>query len=188
MEHGIEFEIEEIQFDSREEAKLWILENQLGRRNLTDVARIELALRKEGLLTELAKERQTLGGKHKGKLLAKGSTEDNEPVNVRKTLAKEAGISDRTLGMYKQIMEQGSPALIEAVKSGKLKIGAAHKLLPKQIEKRLKQADKMYEYIQKYLPTITDEEEKADIHNQLLGLREQLQMLLARRKSYEAEN
>lgn len=36
--------------------------------------------------------------------------------------------------------------------------------------------------------TITDEEEKADINNQLLYLREQLQMLLEKKKSYEAEN
>jgi len=46
-EHGIEFELEEMDFESREAAKLWIIENQLGRRNLTDAARIELALCKE---------------------------------------------------------------------------------------------------------------------------------------------
>ena len=191
MAHGIEFEVKEIQFDSRDEATLWILENQLGRRNLTDVARIELALKKEKLLKGLAKERQSLAGGDKsrpGALLAKSSTEKEKPINVRKTLAKEAGISDRTLGMYKQIMEQGTPALIDAVKNGKLKIGSAYKMLPKQIEKQLKQADKMYEYIQKYLPTITDEEEKADVHRQLLGLKEQLQMLLERRKDCETEN
>jgi len=54
--------------------------------------------------------------------------------------------------MYKQIMEQGSPALVEAVQSKKIKIGTAHKMLPSQVEKQLKKVDKMYEYIQKYLP------------------------------------
>jgi len=188
MAHGIEFEVKDMHFVSRAEAKLWILENQLGRRNLTDAARIALALKKEGLLKSMAKERQTLGGKHKGKLMTKSSTASEESGTVRKSLAKEAGVGQGTLQRYAQIMEQGNPALIEAVKSGKLKIGTAHRMLPNQIEKQLKQADKMYEYIQKYLPTITDEEEKADIHRQLLGLKEQLQMLLDKKKHYEINN
>jgi len=181
MEHGIEFEVKDMEFDSREDAKIWILENQLGRRNLTDVARIELALKKEELLKALAKERQTLGGKHKGKLMSKSSTEDKQSGTVRKAIAKEARVSQTSLFRYKQIMEQGSPALIEAVQSGKLKIGAAHRMLPSQIEKQLKKADKMYDYIQNYLPTIKDEEEKEDIRKQLLTLKEQLQTLLERR-------
>ena len=39
-----------MEFASRDEAKLWILDNQLGRRNLTDAMRIELALSKAELL------------------------------------------------------------------------------------------------------------------------------------------
>jgi len=77
MKHGIEFEVKDIEFESREEAKLWILENQLGRRNLTDAARIELALKKEALLKGLAKEKLSLAGGDKtraGALLAKSST------------------------------------------------------------------------------------------------------------------
>ena len=191
MKHGIEFEVKDMHFDSREEAKLWILENQLGRRNLTDAARIALALRKEELLKRLAKERQSRAGGDKsraGALFTKSSTTAKESINVEKSLAKEAGVGQGTLQRYAQIMKEGNPALIEAVKSGKLKIGTAHKMLPKQIEKQLKQVDKMYEYIQKYLPTITDAEEKADIHNQLMMLKTQLHMLLERRKTNEAKN
>ena len=78
MEHGIEFEVKDIHFESREEATLWILENQLGRRNLTDAARIQLAFKKEELLKAVAKERQKLGGKHRGKLMTKSSTASDE--------------------------------------------------------------------------------------------------------------
>ena len=47
----------------------------------------------------------------------------------------------------------------------------------------------MYEYIYKYLPTIKDEEEKADVRNKLLALRAQLVELLERRKkAYEVKN
>jgi len=37
--HNIPFEVEEIEFDSREEAIAWICANQLGRRNLTEETR-----------------------------------------------------------------------------------------------------------------------------------------------------
>ena len=191
MEHGIEFEVKDMHFGSRDEAKLWILENQLGRRNLTDVARIELALRKEEMLKALAKEKlKAAGGDKYGKKtpLAKSPENKEEPVNVRESLANVAGISGRTLAMYMKVSEQGSPALIEAVKNGELKISKAYRMLPSQIEKQLIKADKMYDYIQTYLPTIKDEEEKADVRNKLLALREQLVELIERRKTNEVKN
>jgi len=191
MAHKIEFEVKEMYFDSREEATLWILENQLGRRNLTDAARIALALRKKELLREMAKENQSRAGGDKygnETLFTKGSTKGETPVNVHKTLAKEARVGHGTLQRYDRIMKEGSPALIEAVQSGRLKIGTAHRMLPREIEKQLKKADKMYEYIRKYLPTITDEWEKEDVRRQLLGLREQLVELIERRKTYEDKN
>jgi len=40
---------------------------------------------------------------------------------MQKAVAKEADVSEGTLGYYKRIMEQGSLALIEAVKSSKTK-------------------------------------------------------------------
>ena len=93
MEHGIEFEVKEMEFDSRDDAKLWILENQLGRRNLTDVARIELALRKEEMLKMLAKEKLKAAGgdKYGNKTPLAKSPEGNEKrVNIRETIAKGA--------------------------------------------------------------------------------------------------
>ena len=191
MEHGIEFEVKEMEFDSREDATLWILENQLGRRNLSDAARIELALKKEDMLKKLAKENlKRAGGDKYGKEtpLSLSSTANKKTVHVQKSLAKEAGISEGTFFKYKQVMEQGRPELIEAVQSGKMKIGTAHRMLSSQIEKQLHKADKMYVYILKYLPTITDEEEKADVHNKLLALKAQLLELIERRKTYETEN
>ena len=185
MQHGIEFEVTDIAFETREDAKLWILENQLGRRNLTDAARIELALKKEKLLKALAKERQTLGGKHKGKLLPKSST---GTLHVQRDTAKNANVSKGSLVRYKQIMQEGSPALIEDVKSGKLKIGTAHRLLPSRVEKRLMEAEKMCKYIFEHLNLVTDENEKADVNEKLLFLREQLAELMEKRKANEVKN
>jgi anti-sigma-K factor RskA len=44
--HGIEFGIREMEFESRDAAKIWILNEQLGRRNLHEAARIEIVLKK----------------------------------------------------------------------------------------------------------------------------------------------
>ena len=136
----------------------------------------------------VARERQKRAGGDKtraGALLAKSSTES---VHVQRDTAKGPNVSKSTLVRYQKVMQQGSPKLIEAVQSGKLKIGFAYRMLPSQVEKQLEQADKMYEYIQKYLPTVKDEREKEDINRQLLMLKGQLQMLFEKKKFYEAKN
>jgi len=181
IEHGIEFEVEEMEFGSREEAKLWIIKNQLGRRNLTDAARIELAMSKAELLRTKARERQSRAGgdKYGNETLSSESSKVNkEPVDVRKMISKEAGVGEYNLSLYKQIKEQGSPALLEAVKIGKLKIGTAHRMLPRQIEKQLKEVDKMYEYIEKHLPLVKGEELKAQLNHRFVNLANQLHALL----------
>ena len=187
LEHGIEFEVKDMHFGSREEAKLWILENQLGRRNLTDVARIELALCKEELLKELAKERQKLGGQHKGKLMTKSPTSEKQSGTVRGSLASEAGVGQGTLQRYKQIMEEGNQKLIEKVKSGEMKIGTAYRMLPSQLPKQFKEVEDTFEYIDKHLHLIKSDVMKDDINNRLLAIKAQLLEFQERRKSQDVK-
>ena len=143
MEHGVEFKIKEMHFESREEAKLWVLENQLGRRNLNEAARIELVLLKEALVREKAKKKQSRAGgdkkspEYKESLLSEKTTQNDDNVYVQKTLAAEANVSEGNFYYYTDIMKNGTPQLIEEVKSGRMKIGTAHRLLPKQILKEL---------------------------------------------------
>jgi len=42
----------EKEFDNEEEAKIWIIHNQLGRRNLIDSQRVELALALKPLIAK----------------------------------------------------------------------------------------------------------------------------------------
>jgi len=92
-----------MRFPSRKEAQLWILENPLGRRNLTDAMRIELAYNK----TLLHKPR---GG-------------------IRRAIAKDAGVSEQTVHKYMTIKKLGDSKLIAQVNSGDVKISAAHGML-----------------------------------------------------------
>jgi len=127
VKYGIEFQIEEMQLESREAAKVWILDNQLSKRNLSDVSRIEVALLKAEMLREKAQRKQSQAGgdkKSEGSLSSVWSKPKLEPVNVRKDIAAEAGVGEEKLYNYMQIKEHGSPQLLEQVQSGELKIEA----------------------------------------------------------------
>jgi len=103
QKHGLPYDVSEMRFASRDEAKLWILENQLGRRNLTSATRIELALRKVQL------EGPTPG------------------IRTRKAIASQAGVSEQTVYKYMKIKKLGDAQLLSKVKNGVKTINAAHK-------------------------------------------------------------
>lgn len=180
IQHGIEFKIEEMAFSSREEVMLWILDNQLSRRNLTDAMKIELALTKEEMLREKARKNQSQAGGDKtgnGALLSKSSTHLDEKLSVRKVHAANAGVSEGTLHNYMQIKNSANPELLERVKKGELKIGTAHRMLTKEIIKQLKRADKMYAFIAEGLPIKDNPEATQAIQDRLIELSKQLQTL-----------
>ena len=106
--HGIKYNTATIRLPSLEAAKVWILEHQLGRRNLTQATRIEMSLLK-------------------AKLSEKGTY-------IRKAAARDAGVSERMVHQYIQIKSKGTPELLDMVMKGELKIGAAHRKLGEQVE------------------------------------------------------
>ena len=61
----IKYKIKEIKLKNRTEALIWIINNQLGRRNLSAYDRTRLALKKEKFLKPIAKEKQQEAGKFK---------------------------------------------------------------------------------------------------------------------------
>ena len=184
--HGIEFQFEEILLESRQAAKIWILENQLNRRNLNDAARIEIALQKEEILREKAQRNLTRGGrKGKNNPLSASSKPEKvpeiaalEPIHVQKMIAGEAGVSEGNLYNYLQIKEHGSPALLAKVQSGELKIGTAHRLLEKELLKQLRQGDKLLKYIKKAMPEEGYKAAAPDIHERLVNLHASISNLL----------
>ena len=61
IKHGIEFQVKEMIFADRNEVKLWLLNNQLGRRNLDDAERIELALLNADIFREKERQIESVG-------------------------------------------------------------------------------------------------------------------------------
>ena len=115
--HGIEFQVHEQEFGSRDDAKIWIIQNQFSRRNLNLAQLGFLALVLEPLIEARAKAKQIQSGKDCGKG-AKGllnSTNPLEPIHTREELAKIAGVGTDTIYKMKQIQDNATEEEKEAL-------------------------------------------------------------------------
>ena len=126
QKHDIPFSIQEKHFDSREEVMLWMLRNQLGRRNLNSYQRSELALRTEPLLREAAKKKQvTSTGGQKPRLL-ETSRKAEKRIHTDKELANLAGVSDNTIRKARRIVRDADDAVKRDLRQGKLTVNKAY--------------------------------------------------------------
>jgi len=87
--HGKPFETVEIEFASRDDAMVWIIDNQFSRRNLTPFARGELALKRKHIIAAKARENQ---GRRTDLNLLQNSAK-SKPIDTRAEIAKIAGVS-----------------------------------------------------------------------------------------------
>ena len=115
----LSFEFKRIEFDSLDDAKLWILKHQANRRNLTPYHRVELTLKLKPIIADKAKKNCSLGG---GNQINKGAKAGLEifpnPVDTRKELATIAGVSDRTHGKADFIAEHADDETKEKLRRG----------------------------------------------------------------------
>ena len=119
--HGMSFDTMEKEFENENAAKLWIIDNQLGRRNVPPFVRIELAQLREPLIRAKAKEKQkTSTGGAKPQLVQ--VTAQAEPVKTRDEVAKIAKVSHDTLARAKKIMEKAPPEILQDLREGKRSI------------------------------------------------------------------
>ena len=75
------------ELETREDVKQWMLEQQLGRRNLSLAEKYEIVQRFKCVFEKKAKENQSLGGKGLANL---------PKVDTRKEMAKAVGTSEGT--------------------------------------------------------------------------------------------
>ncbi len=120
--HNIPFETTPIEFDTREDAIVWIIKNQLGRRNLTPLARIELVRHLEPIIEAKAKENQGTRTD-----ICQNSDKSLSPVDTKKEMAKLAGVSHDTYTRGKKILEEAPEEQKEQLKRGETSINAVYK-------------------------------------------------------------
>ena len=133
--HNLEFTTVEMAFDSRDAVKIWIADNQFGRRDLTVYERSLLAIKIKPSIAVLAKERQ---GERNDLNIVKNSCQSSEepaPVSKSKSarenktdyqVAQKAGVSEDTIRKVERIEQQATPEIKQALRAGDLSINAAY--------------------------------------------------------------
>ncbi len=120
--HNLPYETTPIIFESKDDAKIWIIKNQLGRRNLVPFVRIELVDSIEKILEDKAKKNQ---GTRTDIFLT--SEKSIESINTTKEMAKLANVGHDTYSKGKKIKSKASEKVKQAVRDGKISINKAYK-------------------------------------------------------------
>jgi len=134
MKYGQNFETVEYAFENRDAAKLWIIKNQFGRRNISDFVRAELALQAEPLIAAKAKERQIRKPNSVPANLPEGSKGE-----TRDELSTLSGVSARNISKVKNILASGNDDLVTEVRENNISINSAEiiALLPAEEQEEI---------------------------------------------------
>ena len=127
-ENNIPFEYVEISFGEEDAAKLWIIDNQLARRNVPDFVRCELVLPLEAKLKAEAKKRQIRGS---GESVPPNLAEQKKG-DTRDQMARMAGVSHGTMDKAKKLMESADEETLEKLRSDDISIHRAFTSLKKK--------------------------------------------------------
>lgn len=123
--HGIEFKtVQNNSFATIEDVMLWMIDNHLARRSVSDFQRGMLALRKKSILaarTKVQQESNTASGTE----AVSAESPAQPPLNTREDLAKIAGISSNAISRIEKIQKTAAPELVEAVRTGTISLNAA---------------------------------------------------------------
>ncbi|MGQ3003003.1 MAG: plasmid replication/partition related protein [Hydrogenophaga sp.] len=138
QKHGLPFQtVQNPRFQTLEDVHLWMIDQHLGRRSVSDFQRGVLALRKREILAE----RRT-------RILATSPSPEDlppdeeapapvaaqnpavaalepRPLHSREDIAKAARLSSSQVVMIEKIQKQAAPELVDALKAGAVSLNAA---------------------------------------------------------------
>ena len=135
QKHGLPFQtVQNPHFQSMEDVHLWMIDQHLGRRSVSDFQRGVLALRKREIQT--ARRSRFLATAPAPEDVAADETlttppSDNpavptpRPLHSREDIAKAARLSSSQVVQIEKIQKQAAPELVEALKAGAISLNAA---------------------------------------------------------------
>ena len=142
---------------TRDDVKRWMLEQQLGRRNLSEAEKYEIVQKFKSVFEQKAKKNQSLGGK--------GST--NLPkVDTRKEMAKATGVSEGTYRKMDVVMKSDNEDLKQKLREKKVSVDAAYKEVksadqkPITVKQQIDRLDKRINDIDKTIESLQAEKEE----------------------------
>jgi hypothetical protein len=129
--HGLPFQtVQNTRFQSMEDVHLWMIDQHLGRRSISEFQRGVLALRKREIVAARRARRDAVsataaptntdGETHPAEAFATG-----EALHTREALARAARLRSSQIAMIEKIQQSATPEVVAAVKSGTLSLNAA---------------------------------------------------------------
>lgn len=151
---------------TREDVKQWMLEQQLGRRNLSPVERYEIVQKFKSIFQKKAKENQSSGGK--------GLTNLSK-VNTRKEMAKATGVSEGTYQKLDKVMQSNNEEVKQKLRKKKISVDKAYREIknPKSEKEPLTPEQKIIEF----------DNRMNEIDKEISSLRTERESLMRRRSS-----
>lgn len=203
QKHGLPFQtVQHPHFQSMEDVHLWMIDQHLGRRSVSDFQRGVLALRKREILADrLARQAAAT----EATAVAAGAEESADAASPqssaaelaqlksRSDIAKAARLSSSQVVLIEKIQKQAAPELVAAVKAGEISINAAAAVATLPVEEQktaalggkdeLKQAAKRVREVKRKAP-LADGDDAA----QTVAEPDQLRTLQKRVAELTAEN
>ena len=122
--HNIAFRtVQNTSFASLDDVMLWMIDNHLARRSVSDYQRGVLALRKKDIVA--ARVAQRAAEPEATRAADAPTAPESPPWNTREDVAKAARVSSNTISQIERIQKAATPQLVEAVRSGTISINAA---------------------------------------------------------------
>ena len=137
---NLDYEIESKSFKDENAVKIWMLDNQFGKRNLTDAQRYLNRNEKRELLKQKGKNTQGT----RTDLLSKMDKKLPEH-NTRKQIAEELGWSETKVARADVVFKKATPEVIEKVNKSEVSINQAYQEIKKE-EKQIELKNKKEEY------------------------------------------
>ncbi|MBT2336862.1 plasmid replication/partition related protein [Variovorax paradoxus] len=139
QKHGLSFQtVQNTRFKTIEDVHLWMIDQHLGRRSISDFLRGVLALRKKDIVDERRSRAlaETVAPDDDAPFdvdtPASGSSTGSTaslpppaPLSSREAIARAARLSSNQVVMIEKIQKQAAPELVAAVKSGVISINTA---------------------------------------------------------------
>ena len=194
--HDIAFRtVQNTNFSSLDDVMLWVIDNHLARRSVSDYQRGVLALRKKDIVAARVAQKSTEPEAASDTL----REPDSPPWNTREDVAKAARVSSNTISQIERIQKAASPQLVEAVRSGTISINAAASVasLPQEAQiaavaggrKELQQAARQVREQKQgaRAPKEAPADAEAELRAQVAALRVKIDMLTAENKTLKEQ-
>ena len=121
QKHGLAFQtVQNTRFQSMQDVQLWMIEQHLGRRSVSDFQRGVLALRQKDILAERHLSQTSANSEE-----TPAETGIRAPLSGREAIARAARLSSNQVVLIEKIQKQAAPEVVAAVKCGSISINAA---------------------------------------------------------------